>query len=274
MIKPDGFDDEAGKKLGKLFAKFLKKLGKKAAKALKREYEKLAKADSIDEIIDALDTDGFAVLINPTEKILYESYNRAGAKAIGKLKFGMSDDETAALLEQVDERALAYAEARAAELVGMTYDELGELVPSANAEYAITEATREMLRATTREAVDSGMSAADFANEIEENYAFSEERAMTVARTELAFAHVEGNMAAYDESGIVTMKRSVLGSEHDVPDECNTNAAEGWIPFDQPFGSGDDAPPYHPNCVCDVEVQVSEPSESEDGTSDISDENS
>lgn len=34
--------------------------------------------------------------------------------------------------------------------------------------------------------------------------------------------------------------------------ECEENAAEGAIPVDDEFPSGDDAPPAHPNCICAV----------------------
>ena len=34
---------------------------------------------------------------------------------------------------------------------------------------------------------------------------------------------------------------------------CEDNEAQGWIPEDEAFDSGDDDAPAHPNCTCDVE---------------------
>jgi len=72
-----------------------------------------------------------------------------------------------------------------------------------------------------------------------------------IARTETIRADCQGNLAAYKNSGLVSGKKWILGSEHTGDDECNDNAAEGEIPLDQDFSSGDEAPPAHPNCVCD-----------------------
>jgi hypothetical protein len=39
-------------------------------------------------------------------------------------------------------------------------------------------------------------------------------------------------------------------------DFCDDNEQEGEIPYDEPFNSGDDAPPFHPNCQCRLQVQL------------------
>ena len=40
---------------------------------------------------------------------------------------------------------------------------------------------------------------------------------------------------------------------------CIANAEMGWILADQPFDSGDDTAPAHPNCMCSVDYQSIEP---------------
>ncbi len=79
---------------------------------------------------------------------------------------------------------------------------------------------------------------------------------MNIARTEVGFAHSAGNMAAYDASGQTKRKRNRLGSEHAEPDICDECTAQGWIGLKEEFVSGFQYPPHHPQCVCDVEVEV------------------
>ena len=61
-----------------------------------------------------------------------------------------------------------------------------------------------------------------------------------------------GSMIGYRESGVVSTKTWQLSNEHADDDECDENADEGAIPLDEPFPSGDDTAPGHPNCKCDV----------------------
>lgn len=37
---------------------------------------------------------------------------------------------------------------------------------------------------------------------------------------------------------------------------CMENADAGWIPIDDEFPSGDDEPPAHPNCSCELETRI------------------
>lgn len=54
----------------------------------------------------------------------------------------------------------------------------------------------------------------------------------------------------YDE---VSQKRSI--AEPDCCEICQDCEDEGWIDQDAVFSSGDDEPPFHPNCKCDVEYK-------------------
>lgn len=155
-------------------------------------------------------------------------------------------------LDQLDERALAWAEARGAEMIGMRRLDDGRLVENPDARWNILQTTRDDIRSLVADGVEGGWSPQRLSAAVRDSAAFSRSRANTVARTELAFAHSNGNVEGWRSSGVVEGKRSILGSEHDLDDECDDNAAEEFVALDDDFPSGDPAPPYHPNCVCDV----------------------
>lgn len=167
-------------------------------------------------------------------------YGNAGAAALDTL--GSSG------FDALNTEALNYARERAAEMVGMRWSG-GELVPNPNAEWAITDSTRDGLRAQVERAFEDGLSPGELAARIRDSYDFSAQRAEMVARTELASAHVEGSLEAWRESGVVSGKRWILGSEHGGEDDCDLNAAAGVIGINETFPSGDEAPPLHPNCL-------------------------
>jgi hypothetical protein len=211
-------------------------------------YNQVTKLDDprVDLILERIDMEGFTVLFNPTKKILERVTKDGAAKALAQIRFTEED-----ITNQIHEMALDYAWERAAEMVGKKWVG-GELIDNPDPKWAITESTRDFLRNDVLTGLEEGWSSQTLAAVIEDNYAFSGQRAFMVARTEIGNAHVGGSMLAYKESGLVTGKKWLLGSEHDDDDECDANAAAGVIPFDEPFPSGDDAPLAHPNCVCDV----------------------
>ncbi len=71
-------------------------------------------------------------------------------------------------------------------------------------------------------------------------------RARVIARTETADALEQ----AFEERGKamgVTGKRVVTSDPCPI---CTANEAEGTVPMDHVFSSGDARPPFHPNCRC------------------------
>ncbi len=260
-LTPDAVPHDIAAKLAKIYIDFFQAQGKKAAKLISRAYAKLNKAidaSDVDAIIDELNTKGWSFLIKPTEKALLEVGQRTAATSLQQLRLEEVDPDADynSVLDQASAEAKEYARLRAAEIVGKRYDEDGDLVD--NDGWSITQTTRDMLRSKVSQAIAEGWSADHLADEIEGDRAFSSDRALLIARTELAFSHVEGNLSAWRASGVVQMKRSVLGSEHDPKDvdECVSNAEQGWIPLDDAFDDGNSAPPFHPNCVCDLEAEV------------------
>lgn len=54
----------------------------------------------------------------------------------------------------------------------------------------------------------------------------------------------------------ILVKRSLEGASASGPCEiCEENQAEGWIDSEDVYPSGDDGPPFHPNCVCAEEYK-------------------
>lgn len=137
----------------------------------------------------------------------------------------------------------------------------------------ISDSTRDMLRSSLAQAIEDGQTNAEFAKTLMDSYAFSEERAATIARTELAFADVAGHTKASREAGAVG-KRWLLSDDHNFDDECNENADEDVIPFDDAWASGDMWPPSHPNCQCDFEAVYADDPDAEDLLDDMSDDES
>jgi hypothetical protein len=203
------------------------------------------KADKVERVLTGLDFDSWVKLIPSTEKILLRIALDGGGEGLAQV--GVDDS---AITDQVNELAAGWAHDRAAEMVGKKWDG-DELIDNPDAKWAITESTREMLRGDVATAIEQGLSTDDLANELADAYGFSDTRAENIARTEIAKADVEGNMTAYRESGVVSGKEWLLGSEHEIDDECDEAEAMGVVPIDDDFGGIGD-PPAHVNCTCDV----------------------
>ena len=160
------------------------------------------------------------------------------------------------MLSLVNVEALKYAKERAAYLVGKKWVN-GVLVDNPNAQYVISEATREMLKENIYEAISEGWSPDRLKQALLDNYAFSSQRAEAIARTEVAFAEVEGNKTIWEKTGVVTHKVWLISEE--PCDDCVENSKVGIIEYDDDFPNGD--PPVHPNCTCDIAPAIIEQGE-------------
>jgi hypothetical protein len=193
----------------------------------KAEEDQTAK---IDRLLKELRFEGIEATQDEVAALLAKTAQNGGLAAFTQIDF---DDR--AIINQVNKLAVEWAENRAAELVTK-----------------ISEATRDYLRADVTQAVEEGWSTKQLGQALQENFGFSEGRGDMIARTEIAKADVEGNLMVYRESGVVAGKEWIRGSEEYPCDICEGNAAEGAIPLNDAFSSGDKGPPGHPNCVCDV----------------------
>jgi hypothetical protein len=222
----------------------------KVAKKINKEFDSL-KSDVIDKITSAwdttsektandylkhIDTVDFSVIgsaISPDIESAYKVGVKIGFDKIDKQtnKIDKRDKDQSVLM---NEKAVEFAKNRALELA------------------KLSDTTKDMLRPTIVEALSDGLTVDELSDKLQDSYAFSDARATMIARTELAFADSNGNLDAWNESGVVTGKQSILGTNENHGDDDIANAAQGIIGIDEPFQSGDMCPPYHPNCVCDL----------------------
>ena len=170
--------------------------------------------------------------------------------------------ETSKAVQLANERAEEWSADRAAELVGMQWID-GELVINPNAEWSITESTRDMIRSDVNTAIEEGWSNQKLRDALVENHGFSENRAMMIARTETAFADTQGNIAAYAEAkdaGLDVKVQWLTADDDLVSEECEMNNLEIREIGDE-FSSGATEPPQHPNCRCVLAPSVGDAEE-------------
>lgn len=223
----------------------------------KDELSDESKAQILKDALAAINATGATVLIDDMTQILEDLVKDSGAEAL--VQVGIADDSR--IVNLVNERAVAWAKERAAEMVGMKYVD-GELVRNPDAQWRIDESTRELIRGDVGNALQHGWSNDRLADELENVYAFSPDRSTTIARTETANADVQGNLIAWKESGLVVGKEWITGFA--CCDEC-ADLDGVIVDIDDDFpGDGDDGPPLHPNCRCDIKPVLEDESESGD----------
>lgn len=210
-----------------------------AVHAMRKEESPLA-----ERILAQIGAGNAVLLQSEAQDILEEVMRDGSAVAFEHVGF----NATPSIVNQVNALALEYAQERSAEMVGMKWID-GELVENPNAQWAIDDATREGIRADVEAAIETGASNDRLAATLSDNYAFSDDRAEMIARTETAFADVQGNLDAYKQAGIEAKEWK---ASQDACDECE-NLEGVIVPIDEDFpDDGGDGPPLHPNCRCDV----------------------
>lgn len=243
----------------KALADALGKARKQIAAHVRKELSKVGKVADPDANIEALAQQVAANI--PTEAIsdaagpLGDAAEQA-AREVAKgalVRVGLGDDE--GMVERVSERAVNIARERSAELVGMKWDEsASEYVPNPNADMAITESTRDMIRQIVADGLNENLSADDIAERLETSLAFSPERADLIAKTEIARVNSDAALETYAaarEAGVQIKKKWIVAAK-DVCDDCTLNAKQGPIDLDEAFQSGEKAPPEHPHCRCAI----------------------
>lgn len=126
----------------------------------------------------------------------------------------------------------------------------------------INDTTRDRLRVVIRDAIDEGWSYSRIARAIRDQFdGFAgrkpqlhiQDRATLVAVTEAGMAYEAGNaivVADLQDAGLVMEKSWLTVGDNRVSDGCRENQRAGWIPFDEPFPSGDMQPVRFPGCRC------------------------
>lgn len=214
----------------------------KLSKVLKADDDT---ADSIANDVDlaALSAFGSQEIID----LLSDTAQKSGNQFL--VEVGVPDDSSAFL--QVNTRAVAYAQAHAADLVTQ-----------------IDDSTRDEIRSIIADGLTDGLTYQQVSDKLEDMYSFSPERADLIARTESSIANNQGVLQGMREikAGGSKIKKIWL-PDADACDECVDNGDAGAIDLDEDFPTGDDSPPAHPNCRCDMGSEIEDESEEDDDES-------
>ncbi len=211
---------------------------KKAAGFAKADTETVSEAD-LRKFLAAIDDD----LLDWSDEarselreLLAAIASERATTSLESLTAYLGDRDAAAAVTQANERAIAWAQAR-----------VGNLITE------VSETTRDAVNEMTATAIEAGWTNRELADELDAAWEFGADRALLIARTEPTFAETAGTLAGYRESGVVEGKG---WSGEDPCDLCQDNEADGIIPLDDDFSSGDDGPPGHPRCECTVYAAV------------------
>lgn len=110
----------------------------------------------------------------------------------------------------------------------------------------IDQTTMDRLGSALASSLSQGHGAVDTARAV--NYVLNDPaRALIIARTETARALVQANVDQYRSDGVEFLEWLVA----DPCEDCQQNDGE-VVAVGEEFPSGDEYPPAHPNCVCDV----------------------
>lgn len=220
------------------------------------------------EIAERLDLGELAFVVDEVGSALDVVASAAGEATLAAI--GVDEQQ---IVDQIDLGAADWARDRSAELVGMRYDEQGNLVEAERASMRIDESTRMMIQETIYQGLVEGKRSSEIADDLESGsreteYPFSEERAALIANTEIRRAHNEGSLTGMRgalDAGVEVKKSWITSGHETVCEDCDDNEAAGPIDVDDEFPSGDDSAPAHPNCNCDIVAEVPEtPADQED----------
>ena len=216
-----------------------KKLQVVTEKVSQMELGKVTLAELKQAVADAnidwsdLGDDLVPLLVKLTEDGMNQALAQIGHKG---------DRDLSELGDEVHKNAVEWANEHAAELVK-----------------ELDKSTRDAMRGSLADSIQAGDSVQDISKKLVADNAFSKSRAEMIARTETARADIAGNMMGYAKSGVVTGTEWLLGP--DACDDCQENADAGVIELGDAYPSGDNCPPAHPRCVCDISPVVSEDNE-------------
>ena len=127
---------------------------------------------------------------------------------------------------------------------------------------SVTATTNDAIRRQLAQGMAGFESTDDLAKRVRAVYdAAGKKRAEMIVRTELNRAYSSASHEAYRELGVDGKFWIISGSEYAVlPEVCAVNADMGTIrmgeSFDDVDGSPIDAPPAHPNCLCDLGIDI------------------
>lgn len=205
--------------------------------------EKLAKAagDDVDAFLRGLPQIDWERLVPELSRSLGSVARSSAARALGQF------ETTGSLLNDVNEQASDWADQRAAEMVGMRRTASGRLVPNPDAQWTISQKTRDDIRSLVSDAFDHKTDMNDLADSIEQAGTFGDYRAHLIAQTEVNRAEQQSTLVGWQATGMVTMVDVSTSADHDDNSDCECSdvADDGPYPIDK-------VPllPLHPACEC------------------------
>lgn len=141
--------------------------------------------------------------------------------------------------------------AQVANLVGKRLTQDGNLIDNPNADYRISDKTRDDIRESIRTSLNLGEDVQDASSRLDDSIkSFGQARSQTIANTESVNAYNQGLHQFGKQSG-ATGKEWI---DNQATDECADNADDGIIDFGDTFSSGDSEPAAHPNCRCYIRL--------------------
>ncbi len=209
------------------------------------DYDPSSYADSIYEEITSDWYDVPAQVRPSLEEAILSGINN------GMLQLSLHDTK---LISEANQIAMDYARDRAAELVGMKYDNEGNLVQNPDAEWAISDTTRDKIKRIVEQAFEGETKISDVAAKIQtalqedDASIFSDDRATMIAKTEVSNAQGGGNFQVWKKSGMVKSVRWTVSADEPC-DDCADNE-DVVVDLGELFPSGDVMPPAHPSCRC------------------------
>lgn len=200
-------------------ARLLKQQGMKKAQNNQADPNKAQAETQADMTVNSYQTPTWTAEISTLiNQWLIEIYV-AGAQAqmVGQVSGLFGVDET------IHQFAQEYAKNRTAELVKN-----------------LDESTRKMLRTDIRNALEEGKTVTELANELYQNYAFSDKRSFCIARTETAFAWNHSGIDVFEHDGA----RAVHVYDGDYDPDCQEADGQIWsLSYARAHAL------QHPNCV-------------------------
>jgi hypothetical protein len=223
-----------------------------AQKLLKEEEEKPL-ADLIDEAIKEL----YPELVKTAEKTLEQAAKAGIQQTVSQATtLDISMIETS-IISDLNATARDWAKDRAAEMVGMKWAD-GVLIENPNAEYAISQSTRDHLRIIVSNAFETETPLESLIEEIQTAGPFTPARAEKIARTEVSDAQSAGNYETWKVVGVLATKWLLSSRHEETGCDCELNA-NATAKLGGVFPSGHLRPPAHPHCDCVlVAVEFSE----------------
>ena len=118
----------------------------------------------------------------------------------------------------------------------------------------INRTTLDRIGTILARGLENGWTPSDIKEEIADTIDDDNDRALTIAQTEMSRAVTAASRQLYEESGVELVEWLVA----DPCDICQENADVSPLRIDDTFPSGDTEPPAHPNCVCDLAPYVTD----------------